>query len=176
MKVYVAAAFGAMMCFGNALADVPSRFRTAFGDSWIEMQDLRIDLRSSGDDVHFAIILHSPETGLTREHQFEGEGSTDASPFQILRTGFCGTPVILVTVKYPWQQALPQYGWLLDTFAFRETDFAFIDVAFGPLTDIALADDTAYDPANFQMLPPIRVRCLTGRNGKPFEFVEQATE
>lgn len=27
-------------------------------------------------------------------------------------------------------------------------DVAFIDVAFGPLTDIALADDTAYDPAD----------------------------
>lgn len=30
----------------------------------------------------------------------------------------------------------------------RKTDVAFIDVAFGPLTDIALADDTAYDPAD----------------------------
>jgi hypothetical protein len=176
MKACVAAAFGAMMCFGEALADVASRFRVALGDSWIEMRDLRIDLRSSGDDVHFSISLRSSETGLTREPQFEGEGSPDASPFQILRTGFCGTPVILVTVEYPWQIALPQYGWLLDTFAFRETDFAFIDVAFGPITDIALADDSAYDPADLEMLPPIRVRCLTGQDTKPFEFFQEGTQ
>jgi len=50
----------------------------------------------------------------------------------------------------------------------------FIDVAFGPLTDIALADDSAYDPADLEMLPPIRVRCLTGQDGKPFEFLEPA--
>jgi len=176
MKVCVVAALGVMVFFGGALADKPNRFRTAFVDSWIETRDLRIDLRSSRDDVYFTITLRSSETGLTREHRFEGEGSTDASPFQILRTRFCGTPIILLTVKYPWQNVLPQYGWLLDTFAFRESDFAFIDVAFGPLTDIALADDSAYDPADLEMLPPIRVRCLTGQVEKPFDFFREGTK
>jgi hypothetical protein len=176
MKVCVVAALGAMMFFGGALADELNRFRTAFGESWIETRDLRIDLRPSGDDVYFTITLHSSETGMTRVHRFEGEGSEDASPFQILRTGFCGTPIILLTVKYPWQHALPQYGWLLDTFAFRESDFAFIDVAFGPVTDIAIADDSAYDPADLEMLPPVRVHCLDGQDGKPFEFSKEATK
>jgi hypothetical protein len=39
--------------------------------------------------------------------------------------------------------------------AFRESDFIFIDIAFGPLTDIALADDSVYDPTDLEMLPPI---------------------
>jgi hypothetical protein len=43
------------------------------------------------------------------------------------------------------------------------------------LTDIALADDSAYDPADLEMLPAIRVRCLTGQDAKPFEFFRQET-
>jgi hypothetical protein len=64
---------------------------------------------------------------------------------------------------------------VLDTFAFRASDLEFIDVAFGPQTDIALADDTAYEPSEIDMLPPIRVRCLGGHDEKPFEFFEQDT-
>jgi hypothetical protein len=58
----------------------------------------------------------------------------------------------------------------LETYAFRRFDFAFIDVASGPLTNIALADDTAQDLADVEMLPPIRVRCLKGQVETPFEF------
>lgn len=43
-------------------------------------------------------------------------------------------------VKYdpisPLRHALHEFACVLDTFAFREGDFAFIDVAFGPLTGI----------------------------------------
>jgi hypothetical protein len=65
---------------------------------------------------------------------------------------------------------------MIDTYAFRETDFAFIDVAFGPITDIALADDSVYDPIDLDMLPPIWVRCLTGQDGKSFEFFQEGTK
>jgi len=58
----------------------------------------------------------------------------------------------------------------LETYAFEAADFEFIDVAFGHLTDIALADDSAYDPSEIDLLPPIRVRCLAGQGEKAFEF------
>lgn len=64
----------------------------------------------------------------------------------------------------------------LEPIAVRPDAYAFIAVACGPLTDIALADDTAYDPADLDMLPPIRVRCLTGQDQKPFEFFRQETK
>lgn len=50
-----------------------------------------------------------------------------------------------------------------------------ISVAYDPLTDIGLADQTAYDPSAFDMLPQIGVRCLAGRDEKPFELVEPET-
>ena len=65
---------------------------------------------------------------------------------------------------------LPEFQRVLLTFAFRRSDFAFIDVAYGPVTAIALADDTAYELADQDMLPPIRVRCLNGQHDKTFEF------
>jgi hypothetical protein len=68
---------------------------------------------------------------------------------------------------------MPEFQRVLSTFAFRRSDFAFIDVACGPLTDIALADDTAYELADLDMLPPIRVICLNGQVEKPFEFFVQ---
>lgn len=65
---------------------------------------------------------------------------------------------------------------IIEIYAFRLADFAFVDVAFGPFTDIALAGDSAYDPANLEMLPPIRVRCLTSQVEKPFGFYRQETK
>ncbi len=86
------------------------------------------------------------------------------------RVRYCDTTTILLTIQFPWRQDLPQYSRILDTYAFRSSDFAFIDVAYGPLTDIALADDVAYELSDVEMLPPIRVRCLNGQVEKPFEF------
>ncbi|MDP3960111.1 MAG: hypothetical protein Q8Q26_08645 [Pseudorhodobacter sp.] len=176
MKILLAAALGIMRCSAEASADEANQFQTVFDDNKVETRNLKIELRPSRDDVHFSVLLRKTETGLEREHQFEGEGSTDPSPFQLVRTGYCGTWVILLTVKYPWQHSLPEFVQVLDTFAFRESDFEFIDVAYGPLTDIALAEDAAYEPSDLVMLPPIRVRCLAGRDGKPFEFFEQETK
>ena len=82
----------------------------------------------------------------------------------------CETSTILLTLEYPWRHDLPQYNRVLETYAFRTSDFVFIDVAYGPLTDIALADDMAYELSDVDMLPPISVRCLNGQVEKPFEF------
>ena len=85
---------------------------------------------------------------------------------------YCDTTTILLTIEYPSRHNLPQYNRVLETFAFRSSDFAFIDVAYGPLTDIALADDMAYEFSDVEMLPPIKVRCPSGQVGTPFEFFE----
>jgi hypothetical protein len=151
-------------------------YRNTLSEQSVETRTLSIQLESVNEDVRFAVTLRNKETGLVRRHEFDGEGASDPSPFQMITTGYCGTSVLLLTVDYPWRHALPKFGRVLETLAFRESDFAFIDMAFGPLTDIALSDDSAYDPADLDMLPPIRVRCLNGQDGKPFEFFEQATK
>lgn len=135
-----------------------------------------IRLDPVNDDVRFAVTLRDKENGTVMRHEFDGQGTNDPSPFQLEESYLCGTPVIRLTVQYPWRHALPEFVRVLDTLGFRETDFAFIDIAFGPLTDIALADDTFYEPSDLDMLPPIRVRCLTGQDGKPFEFFEKVTK
>ena len=151
-------------------------YRNTLSEQSVETRTLSIHLDSVDDDVRFAVTLRNKETGITKRHEFDGEGASDPSPFQLEESYLCGTPVILLTVQFPWRHALPEFVRVLDTFAFRETDFAFIDVAFGPLTDIALADDSAYDPADLFMLPPTRVRCLIGQAEKPFEFFRQETK
>lgn len=176
MRSLFSAAFGIAIGSSSAFADDLRHFQTLFDAHSVETWELVIEVHSTKDDVHFSIVLRDKESGLERRYEFEGEGSTDPSAFQLEESYLCGIPVILLTVQYPWRHALPEFVRVLDTFAFRETDFAFIDVADGPLTDIALADDSAYDPADLEMLPPIRVRCLTGQVEKPFEFFRQETK
>ena len=117
-------------------------------------------------------MTHAGEARAART----AEGATDPAPFQLEYLSYSDTMTILLTIEFPWCHALPQYVRVLSTFAFRESDFAFIDVFFGPLTDIALSDQSAYEPTDFDMLPPIRVRCLVGHDEKPFEFFEQEAE
>lgn len=149
--------------------------QTTYYGSTVETPELQVELRPVGDN-RFAIGLADKVTGLRKGHEFEGEGANDPIPFQLAWMRYCDTTTILLTIQFPWRHDLPQYSRILDTYAFRSSDFAFIDVAYGTLTDIALADETAYDPADIDMLPPIRVRCLTGQDGKPFEFFEKATK
>jgi hypothetical protein len=122
------------------------------------------------EDVLFSVTLRNKETGLERLCGFFGQGSNEVSPYLLHETYCCDTLVILVTVQYPWRHALPRYVRILETYAFRASDFAFIDMTPGPLTDIALADDTACDPSEIDMLPPIKVRCRVDHDEKPFEF------
>lgn len=157
-------------------ADDIENFQITFGRNTVETSALSIDIRPTRDDVHFSITLHNKQSGFQRRLEFEGEGSTDPTPFQMDSMYYCNTEVIMLSVEYPWHHDLPEFQRVISTFAFRRSDFSFMDVAFGPLTDIALADDTAYEPSDLDMLPPIRVRCLTGQDEKPFEFFEQATK
>ena len=143
--------------------------QTTYDGSTVETPELRVELRPVGDD-RFAIGLADKVTGLRKGHEFEGEGANDPSPFLLAHSRYCDTSVIMLTVEYPWRHDLPEFQRVLSTFAFRRSDFAFIDVAYGPLTDIALADDMAYELSDQDMLPPIRVRCLNGQVEKPFEF------
>jgi hypothetical protein len=149
--------------------------QTTFDGPTVETPELRIELRPVAED-QFTIHMTDKVTGLQVSHEFEGEGANDPEPFLLVQSRYCDTPVILLTVKFPWRHALPQYLRILETYAFRESDFKFVDATFGTLTDIALADDTAYEPTDLDMLPPISVRCLVGPDEEPFEFFKQQTK
>ena len=146
--------------------------QTTYHGRTVETKDLRVELQPIGEAL-FTINLTDKVTGLSESHEFGGLGTNDPKPFLLAHSHYCDTAVILLTIKFPWRHALPQYHRILDTYAFRASDLAFIDVTPGPLTDIALADDTAYELADLDMLPPIRVRCLNGQVEKPFEFFAQ---
>lgn len=169
-------AFGLIVLSSDAPAEELNHFQTLYDEWSVETRTLSIRLGSLDEDVHFSVTLHDKETGLERRHEFDGQGSNEAFPYMMEQNHYCDTSVILLTVQYPWRHALPQYVRVLETYAFRSKDFEFIDVTFGPLTDIALADNTAYEASDLEMLPPIRVRCLAEGNGKPFEFVEEETK
>lgn len=87
---------------------------------------------------------------------------------------YCDTSIILLTIEYPWRHDLPQYARVLETYAFRASDFAFIDMAFGSLTDIALLDTSDEGAEDVVMQPPIPVECLSDPSGNPFRFVMKA--
>ena len=148
---------------------------TTYNGPSVETPELRIELRPLGED-EFTIHLTDKMTGLQASHTFAGEGANDPEPFLLVQSRYCDTPFILLTVKFPWRHALPQYLRVLETYAFRASDLNLVDATFGPLTDIALTDDSAYAPSELDMLPPIRVHCLLGNDAKPFEFFEQKTK
>lgn len=146
--------------------------QTTYNGRLVETSDLRIELQPVGDD-QFTINLTNKMTSLQASHEFGGEGANDPEPFMLVQSQYCDTPVILLTVKFPWRHALPQYLRVLETYAFRASDFNFVDSTFGPLTDIALADVSAYGPSELDMLPPIKVQCRLVNDLEPFEFLEQ---
>lgn len=151
-------------------------FQTLLGHRSIETRTLTIRLAPVDDDIRFSVTLTNKDTGIRRNHEFDAPVPEMPVPFQMEESYYCDTSVVLLTVEYPWRHDWPQVARTMETYAFRDSDLEFIDVAFGPLTDIALADDTAYEPSELDMLPPIRVRCLAGRDEKPFEFFEQETK
>ena len=155
-----------ILLLGNVTQSVG---QTTYNGATVETPELRVELRPVGND-RFEIALIDKATGLREGHEFEGEGANDPSPFLLAHGRYCNTAVIMLTVEYPWRHDLPEFQRVLSTFAFRRSDFAFIDVAYGSLTDIALADVTAYELADQDMLPPIRVRCLNGQHEKTFKF------
>ncbi|MES2143764.1 MAG: hypothetical protein V4516_05270 [Pseudomonadota bacterium] len=162
--------------FDNSAVAQEVVYRNTLLEQTVESRDLLIMLDPVDEDVRFAITLGDTKTGFQRRHEFDGQGVNDPSPFQLAWMRYCDTTTILLTLEYPWRHDLPQYTRILETYAFRASDFAFIDITHGPLTDIALADDTAYETSEIDMLPPIRVHCLLGNDAKPFEFFEQETK
>lgn len=145
-------------------------YRNSLSEQSVETPELSISLRPVDDEVRFEVILINKETGVRARHEFDGEGANDPAPIQLAQMLYCGVPVILLTVEYPWRHDTPEFQRVLSTFAFRESDFKFIDVASGPLTDIALSDQSDYEPSDFDMLPPVGVRCLPEPGKKPFQF------
>ena len=174
MRVFFIALVASVAALDATLAE-DVIYRSTLSEQSVETRDLSIRLDPVGDDVRFAVTLQNKATGVVKRHAFEGEGANDVSPFQVAFMTYCDTSVILLTVEYPWHHDLPPYRRVLDTFAFRASDFGFIDVTFGPLTDIALADQTAYDPSDVDMLPAIGVRCLPDSRERPFRFFQRRT-
>lgn len=173
MKIAAVFAFGFIVLSSDAPAEELNHFQTLYDEWSVETRTLSIRLDSLDEDVHFSVTLHDKETGLERRHEFDGQGSNEAFPYLMEQTHYCDTSVILLTVQYPWRHSLPQYLRVLETYAFRASDFSFVDSTFGPLTDIALADVSAYGPSELDMLPPIKVQCLLGNDLQPFEFFER---
>ncbi|MEZ5887215.1 MAG: hypothetical protein R3D56_10085 [Paracoccaceae bacterium] len=162
----VAWAVSALACAAQEVV-----YRSTLAEQSVETRDLLIVLEPVDEDVRFSITLHNTQTGFERQHEFDGEGASDPSPFQLTSMHYCGSPVVLLTIQYPWRHELPQYVRVLETFAFRTSDFAFVDKAFGPLTDIALLDSQDEGAKDLEMQPPVLVQCLSSPIGPPFRFV-----
>ncbi|NHB77642.1 hypothetical protein [Rhodobacter calidifons] len=144
--------------------------QTIFDGSSVETAELRVELRPQGEDP-FAIHLTDKTTGLKVHYEFEGEGANDPEPFLIVEGRYCDTSVILLTIEFPWRHSLPQYSRVLDTYAFRMSDLAYVDMTAGPATDIALLESSEAEAEDMPMQPPILVECIADRGGSPFRFV-----
>lgn len=144
--------------------------QTIFDGPSVETAELRVELRPQGED-RFAIHMTDKMTGLKVHYEFEGEGANDPEPFLIVEGRYCHTSVILLTIEFPWRHSLPQYSRVLDTYAFRTSDLAYVDMTVGPATDIALLDSSETDAEDISMQPPILVECIADRGGGPFRFV-----
>lgn len=147
-------------------------YRNTLSEQSVETRDLLIGLEPMNDDVRFLVTLTDKETGFVRRHEFQGQGANDPKPYLLELRRVCGINVILLTIEYPWRHDLPQYVRVLDTFAFRNSGFEFIDDTFGPLTDIALMDSTAPESKDLDMQPPILVECLPEGPKVPFRFIK----
>jgi hypothetical protein len=143
--------------------------QTIFDGPSVETAELRVEIRPQGED-RFAIHLTDKTTGLQVHYEFEGEGANDPEPFLIVEGRYCDTSVILLTIEFPWRHSLPQYARVLDTYAFRATDLAYIDMMAGSVTDIALLDSSEIADEDMAMQPSILVECISDEGGSPFIF------
>ena len=109
---------------GNATQSVG---QTTYDGPTVETPEFRIKLRLVGEN-QFAIHLTDKATGLRVGHEFEGEGSNDPEPFLLVQGRYCDTPVILLTIRFPWRHAPRQFGCILDTYALRTSDLERVAV------------------------------------------------
>lgn len=147
----------------------PSVGQTIFDGASVESAELRVELRPRGDD-RFAIYLTDKVTGRQVDYEFDGDGANDPEPFIMVEGRYCNTSVILLTIEFPWRHSLQQYTRVLDTYAFRTSDLAYIDMTAGPVTDIALLDSSEIEAEDLSMQPPILVECISDLAGSPFRF------
>lgn len=143
--------------------------QTIFDGPSVESAELRVELRPRGED-RIAIRLTDKTTGRQVDYEFEGEGANDPEPFLMVEGRYCSTSVILLTIEFPWRHSLPQYARVLDTYAFRATDLAYIDMTAGAVTDIALLDSSEIAAEDMAMQPSILVECISDEGGTPFRF------
>lgn len=143
--------------------------QTIFDGLSVETAELRVELRPKGED-RFAIYLTDKTTGRQVDYEFDGEGANDPEPFLIVEDRYCDTSVILLTIEFPWRHSLPQHSRVLDTYAFRRSDLAYIDMTAGPVTDIAMRDTSQIETEDMPMQPPILVECISDRSVAPFRF------
>lgn len=144
--------------------------QTIFDGASVESAELRVELRPQGED-RFAIYLADKVTGRQVDYEFDAEGANDPVPFLMVEGRYCDTLVTLLTIEFPWRHSLPQYTRVLDTYAFRMSDLAYVDMTAGPVTDIALLDSSEIEAEDMSMQPPILVECIGDRGGSPFRFI-----
>lgn len=147
----------------------PSVGQTIYNGPTVESPELKVELQPQGED-RFAIFLTDQVTGRQVRHEFDEEGANDPEPFLMVEGRYCNTSVILLTIQFPWRHSLPQYSRVLDTYAFRSSDLAYIDMTIGPVTDIALLDSSQISAEDMSMQPLILVECLSDPSGSPFRF------
>jgi len=147
----------------------PSVGQTIYDGPTVASPELRVELQPQGED-RFAISLTDKVTRRQVHYEFDGEGANDPEPFLMVEGRYCHTSVILLTIQFPWRHSLPQYSRVLDTYAFRSSDLAYIDMTIGSLTDIALLDSSQIEADDISMQPPILVECLSDPSGSPFRF------
>ena len=176
MKLCSAVVVGFLALSSDGSAEDLGPFQTLFDYRSVETRTLSIVLASVDEDIRFSITLQNKETGIRRHHEFDAPVPETPGPFQMEESSYCGILVVLLTVQYPWRHDWPERVRTMETYAFRESDFSFIDVADGSLTDIALAEQSAYEPSDFDMLPPVGVRCLPEPFEKPFQFFQRVTK
>lgn len=144
--------------------------QTIFDGPSVETAELRVELRPQGED-RFDIYLTDKTTGRQVNYEFDGEGANDPEPFLIVEGRYCDTSVILLTIEFPWRHSLPQYSRVLDTYAFRMSDLAYVDMTAGPVTDIALRDSSQIEAGDMPTQPPILVECISDHSGGTFIFI-----
>lgn len=147
----------------------PSVGQTIFDGPSVDSAEVRVELRPRGED-RFAIHLTDKTTGRQVNYEFDGEGANDPVPFLMVEGRYCDTSVILLTIEFPWRHSLQQYTRVLDTYAFRMSDLAYVDMTAGPVTDIALLDSSEIEAEDMSMQPPILVECISDHGGSPFRF------
>ncbi|MEZ5912123.1 MAG: hypothetical protein R3D84_07810 [Paracoccaceae bacterium] len=154
----------------SALAQELNSFQALYDESSVRTRTLTVHLDPVDSDGRFSVTLLDNETGFEGRHEFEAPVPEMPVPFQFEQRNICGASVVLLTVDYPWRHDWPQVVRILDTYAFRGSDFAFIDVAAGALTDIALLDRSQLEAEDMAMQPPILVECISDSSGFPFRF------